>query len=162
MSMFITPLVTSDFTAILRQIGDIMNLFQTFLLTQQAGVEKPTLFPFPFKMHLIFGIFGAVFFAYRFFTQKRPFQLIMAVAIPLSLIVWLSESKTLFYGLGIAEAVLILAAAVTSFIFKAPSADKAENAEKQADPDDDNDPDDDIDNNEEDKNSDENTDSPEE
>lgn len=140
-----------------------MNLFQTFLLTQQAGIENPSLFPFPFKMHLIFGIFGAVFFAYRFFTQKRPFQLIMAVAIPLSLIVWLSESKTLFYGLGIAEAILILAAVVTSFIFKAPLEDLAENAGTQAISDDDNDSgDDDIDNNYEDKNSDENTDPSEE
>lgn len=162
--MFITPPELPDFRAISRQIGDIMNLFQTFLLTQQAGIENPSLFPFPFKMHLIFGIFGAVFFAYRFFTQKRPFQLIMAVAIPLSLIVWLSESKTLFYGLGIVEAILILAAVVTSFIFKAPLEDLAENTGTQAISDDDNDSDEAeyIDNNDEDKNFDENTDSSEE
>lgn len=97
-----------------------MNYFDYFIMTQQAEVENPSLFPFPFKMHLIFACIGAIFFAYRFFTQRRPFQLIMAVATPLSLIVWISESRTVFYGLGIAEAVLILAAIVTSFIFKKP------------------------------------------
>lgn len=103
-----------------QQIGVIMNYFDLFVMTQQAGIENPSLFPFPFHMHLIFACIGAVFFAYRFFTQKRPFQIIMAVAIPLSLLVWISESRMLFYGVGIAEAVLIIAAAVVSLIFKTP------------------------------------------
>lgn len=114
-----------------------MNYLNIFALTQQAGVENPSLFPFPFKMHLIFACIGAIFFAYRFFTQKRPYQLIMAIAIPASLIIWLSESRTLFYGLGIAEAVLILAAAVTSIIFKAPAEseddEESEEAEESGD-----------------------------
>lgn len=103
-----------------------MNYFDFFVMTQQAEVENPSLFPFPFHMHLIFACIGAIFFAYRFFTQKRPFQIIMAVAIPLSLLVWISESRTVFYGVGIAEAVLILAAAVMSLIFKAPQNDESE------------------------------------
>lgn len=114
-----------------------MNYLNIFALTQQAGVENPSLFPFPFKMHLIFACIGAIFFAYRFFTQKRPYQLIMAIAIPASLIIWLSESRTLFYGLGIAEAVLILAAFVTSIIFKAPAEseddEESEEAEESGD-----------------------------
>lgn len=114
-----------------------MNYLNIFALTQQAGVENPSLFPFPFKMHLIFACIGAIFFAYRFFTQKRPYQLIMAIAIPASLIIWLSESRTLFYGLGIAEAVLILAAAVTSIIFRAPAEseddEESEEAEESGD-----------------------------
>lgn len=120
-----------------------MNYFDIFTLTQQAEIENPSLFPFPFKMHLIFACLAAVFFAYRFFTQKQPFQLIMAVAIPASLLIWLSESKTLFYAVGIAEAVLILAAIVTSFIFKSkdiaddnddadPAADSVPETEEQA------------------------------
>ncbi len=106
-----------------------MNYFDFFVMTQQAEVENPSLFPFPFHMHLIFACIGAVFFAYRFFTQRRPFQIIMAVAIPLSLLVRISESRTVFYGVGIAEAALILAAAVTSLIFKAPQNDESETDE---------------------------------
>lgn len=109
-----------------QQIGVIMNYFNLFVMTQQAGIENPSLFPFPFNMHLIFACIGAVFFAYRFFTQRRPFQIIMAVAIPLSLLVWISESRTVFYGIGIAEAVLIIAAAVVSLIFKTPQENDAE------------------------------------
>lgn len=110
-----------------------MNNFNIFTLTQQAEVESPSLFPFPFHMHFIFACIGAVFFAYRFYTQRRPFQLIMAAAIPLSLIVWISESKTIFYGMGIAETILILAAIVTSFIFKAPGNSQEETADAAED-----------------------------
>lgn len=109
-----------------QQIGVIMNYFDLFVMTQQAGIENPSLFPFPFHMHLIFACIGAIFFAYRFYTQKRPFQIIMAVAIPLSLLVWISESRALFYGIGIAEAVLIIAAAVASLIFKTPQENDTE------------------------------------
>lgn len=95
-----------------------MNYYDIFTLTQQAEIENPTLFPFPFNMHLIFACLATVFFVYRFATQKLPYQLIMAIAIPASLLIWVSESRTLFYTVGIIELVLILAALVTSFIFK--------------------------------------------
>lgn len=114
-----------------------MNCPDFFALAQQAEVESPSLFPFPFRLHLIFACIGAIFFAYRFYTQRRPFQLIMAVAIPFSLAVWLSDSRTVFYGVGIAETVLILAAIVTSFIFKAPrdeeKADESGDDKEEAD-----------------------------
>ncbi len=95
-----------------------MNYYDIFTLTQQAEIENPTLFPFPFNMHLIFACLAAVFFVYRFITQRLPYQLIMAIAVPASLLIWVSESRTLFYTVGIIELVLILAALVTSFIFK--------------------------------------------
>ena len=56
------------------------------------------------------------------------------MAIPLSLLVWISESRTVFYGIGIAEAVLIIAAAVVSLIFKTPQENDAE-AEETSDED---------------------------
>ena len=40
----------------------------------------------------------------------------MAVAIPFSLIIWLSSGKTLFYTVGIVEAILLVAAFVTSIV----------------------------------------------
>ena len=90
-----------------------MNYYDIFTLTQQAEIENPTLFPFPFNMHLIFACLATVFFVYRFATQKLPYQLIMAIAIPASLLIWVSESRTLFYAVGIIELVLILSALVT-------------------------------------------------
>ena len=79
---------------------------------------------------MTFVCIGAIFFAYRFFVQKRPYQLIMAIAIAASLAIWISDnSKALFYGIGIVEGVLILAALISSFIFKAP-AEAVETASK--------------------------------
>lgn len=116
-----------------------MNLSDLFVtMAKQAETTDPGLFPFPYGIHLMFSLVAVVFFGYRFYTQKRPFQLIMALAIPLSLVLWLSESKPFFYTIGIIELVLILAAVVTSFIFKAPS-DKSSGAEDENDSDNDDD-----------------------
>lgn len=117
-----------------------MNLSDLFVTMEKlAETTDPGLFPFPYGVHLMFSLCALVFFAYRFYTQKRPFQLIMAIAIPFSLTLWLSDNKTLFYSVGIIELVLVLAAVVTSFIFKAPS---AENGDAEGENDSDNDDDD--------------------
>lgn len=87
-----------------------------------------SLFPFPFPLHLGFCIIGLIFFIYRFATDKKPFQLIMALAIPFSLALWISDSRTWFYTVGLIELVLILAAFITSIVFrnKNKSADNSE------------------------------------
>lgn len=87
-------------------------------LAQTAEVEKPNLFPFPFNTHLIFCCLAIVFFAILFSREKKPYQLIMGIAIPFSLVIWLSDSRTLFYAVGIIELILLLAAFITSIIFK--------------------------------------------
>lgn len=103
-----------------------MNFSNAFLtLLQQQSTEKPTLFPFPLSMHFILVIFGTVFLAYRFSVQKRPSQLILASAMIISLAIWLSESKVLYYSIGVIELVLLIASFVTSLIFKAPEYDEA-------------------------------------
>lgn len=112
-----------------------MNLSNAFLTLLQQTSEKPTLFPFPIGMHFILVIFGAAFFAYRFAVQKRPNQLIMAFAMIVSLAIWLSESKVLYYSIGVIELVLLVACFVTSLIFKAPEYNETavkEKAEEEA------------------------------
>lgn len=112
----------------MRRIGDIMNFTNMLTaLAQISDVENPTIFPFPFPMHLALAIISVIFFGYRFAVQKKPFQLIFAIAVPLSLLVWLGNNKTLFYGLGIAELILIVAAIFTSIFIKPKAAeDKAD------------------------------------
>lgn len=96
-----------------------MNISDFFItMAQTAEVEQPGLFPFPFGLHLVFCCIALVFFVLRFIKKKLPYQLIMAVAIPVSLIIWLSDSKALFYGVGIAELVFLAAAFVTSIVFR--------------------------------------------
>lgn len=103
-----------------------------FLTLAQQTSEMPSLFPFPLPLHIVFAVLGLAFFIYRFITDKKPFQLIFAVAIPFSLTLWISDSRTWFYIVGLVELILIIAAFITSIIFK----DKAvpeENSEEITD-----------------------------
>lgn len=81
-------------------------------------MEIPQLFPFPLPLHIGFSIIALVFFLFRFITDKKPYQLIMAIAIPLSLVLELSDSRTLYYAVGIVEFILLLSAFITTFFFK--------------------------------------------
>lgn len=101
------------------------------LLKLAAGeVETPSLFPYPMSFHIVFVVIAVLFFGYRFFTDKKPFQLIFAVAVPISLIIHIfPDSRTWFYFVGIVEVVLILAALVSCFIFREKKPDKAEKSE---------------------------------
>ena len=115
-------------------------MFNTDLLVtlSQAEVENTNLFPFPFGMHITF--------VYRFFTDKKPYQIIFAVAVPLSLTLWASESRKWFYIIGAVELVLLLAAFISTFFFKskpevktvpaAPAKAEAPAAEEEAPADD--------------------------
>ena len=99
----------------------------------EAEIENPNLFPFPFGMHVGFAIVGLIFFLYRFVTDKKPYQLIFAFAIPFSLTIWISENRAWFYTLGAVEAVLVLCAFITTFIFKdKPEEASAKSAEADA------------------------------
>ncbi len=103
---------------------DLTNTFVT--LTQQADAEKPSLFPFPFSMHLVFILISIAFFSYRFIMQKRPYQIIMAAAILASMGVWLSDNRKVYYGVGLIDVILILAALVTAIVFKAPEEEESD------------------------------------
>ena len=92
------------------------DMFST--IAQISDTENPTIFPFPFAMHITLAVISVIFFTYRFMVQKKPFQLIFAVAVPLSLLLWVSNNKTLFYTIGAIELVLILLAFITSIVCK--------------------------------------------
>lgn len=94
-------------------------------LAQISDAEHPSIFPFGFTMHLALVIISVIFFSYRFAVQKKPFQLIFAIAPPISLALWISENKNLFYTVGAIEFVLILAALISTFICKPKKADEA-------------------------------------
>ena len=95
-----------------------MNITNMLALLQISDAENPTIFPFPFQMHLSLAVISLLFFGYRFAVQKKPFQLIFAIAVPLSMLVWVSDNKTLFYILGLVELALITIAIITSITCK--------------------------------------------
>lgn len=93
-----------------------MNISNTFLT--MAEVSEPALFPFPLGLYAIFCVVALAFFVYRFVKEKAPYQIIMAIAIPFSLLIGLSNGKTLFYLVGIVELILLLSALVLSIVCK--------------------------------------------
>ena len=107
------------------------NLFQ---LLEVKPIENPNLFPFPFELHIGFSIVAFVFFILRYFFDKRPYQLILALAIPFSMTLWLSENKVWFYTVGAIEFGLLLIAFISDLIYKAKHPElkeKEENSKKE-------------------------------
>lgn len=108
-----------------------MNFTDIFVpLVQISDTENPTIFPFPFWMHITIAVISLIFFSYRFAVQKRPFQLIFAIAPAISLLLWTSDNKTLFYSIGIIELALILIAIIASVIIKPKNTEEEAPAEK--------------------------------
>ncbi|MDE5570107.1 MAG: hypothetical protein K2J47_04485 [Ruminococcus sp.] len=100
-----------------------------FLTLAVNEMENPSFFPFPFPLHVIFCILATAFLIFRFVTNKKPFQLIIAIAIPLSLTLWISDNRTWYYILGLIELVLLTTAFVTSIIFRDKSTPENETSE---------------------------------
>lgn len=95
----------------------------TLLLMAEKEIENTNLFPFPLWLHLSIGIFGFFFMGARFIKQKKPFQLVYAVAIPFSMTIWLSDSRSWFYTLGAIELVLIVLAMILGVCFSKTAAE---------------------------------------
>lgn len=78
-------------------------------------------FPISFTYHLIFCIVAGVFFLIQFIRLRRPYQLILAVAIPASLLIYVGDpsNKTWFHTVGMFEVVLLLGAVVLSIVGRA-------------------------------------------
>ena len=96
-------------------------IFTDFLTTAAliTETESPTLFAFPFPFHLVFAVISFIFFIVSFFRYRKPYQLLFAVGIPLSLLLWLAEeNRNLYYGVGILELIILLLALITSIICK--------------------------------------------
>ncbi len=69
---------------------------------------ESTLFPIRPEMHIILAVASLIVFGIQFFRYRKKYHLLLAVGIPCSLLPYVVESKALFYGVGIAEAVLLV------------------------------------------------------
>ena len=88
-----------------------------------------TVFPISMEKHIVFCIVAALFFLVQFVRAKRWYQLVMAIAIPATLLIYINpEHNALFYGVGIGEAVLLLLALILNIVqsCKIAAAEKAE------------------------------------
>ena len=107
-----------------------LNLFANGVTTAET-----TLFPIGSTRHTVFCVIVSIFFVLQFLRTKRWYQLIMAVAVAFSMIVYIApENKTLFYTVGIIELILLLAALVVGIVQgrKIAKAEKAAEEAKKA------------------------------
>lgn len=97
------------------------------IMAQASDVEPVSLFPFPWQWHLVFSIVALIFFVARYISEKHIYQLIFAAAIPISMLIHVSDNKFPFYAVGIVEGILLVIAFI-AYIFrkKAPSDEESE------------------------------------
>lgn len=88
-------------------------------------------FPLTFEQHLIFCIVAVLFMVLQFVRQRYWYQLVIAAAVGGSLLIYVNESNGWFYGIGILELVLMIAALVL-YVVQSRKLSKAEDTEKQA------------------------------
>ena len=78
---------------------------------------ETTLFPITAEKHIIFCIFATLLFLLQFVRTKRWYQLVMAIAIPLSLLIYINPSNEyVYYGVGVLEGALLLFAFVLNIV----------------------------------------------
>lgn len=101
----------------------------------QPALMESTVFPLPFQSHLIFCVIATIFFVIQFIRLRRTYQLVFAVAIPATMLLYVSESRTWFYGIGVFELAMLILAVIMVCIDHAKAKKDApkEPAEKEAD-----------------------------
>lgn len=76
-----------------------------------------TTFPLTFSYHLVFCIIAAIFFLFQFAHTRKVYELLLAIAIPSSLLIYLDRSNyTLFHAVGLLVLVLLVVAFVLAII----------------------------------------------
>ncbi len=90
------------------------------------------LFPIGVEKHIIFVVIATAFFIMQFVRTKRWYQLVMATAFCISLLIYTApDNKAVFYGIGITEAVLLFASLVLNIV-QSVRISRAEKAKKAA------------------------------
>ncbi len=69
-----------------------------------------TLFPISMEMHIGFALIALLVFGLQFIRLRKKYYLLLAIAIPCSLLAYVIDNTTFFYALGIAEAIVLLIA----------------------------------------------------
>ncbi len=71
-----------------------------------------TLFPISMEMHIGFALLALFVFGLQFIRLRKKYYLVLAIAIPCSLLAYVIEGMTFFYALGIAEGAALLLALI--------------------------------------------------
>ena len=87
-------------------------------------------FPLTFEKHVAFCVIGFIFFVIQFFRQGFKYQLVTGIAIASTLLLYINESTTWRYAVGVLELVLLLLIFILMATEKKKAEQKALEAEK--------------------------------
>lgn len=88
------------------------------------------IFPLPFNIHLAFVCIAFILFIFQFSRKKRTYQIIMAAAVCVSLLLYLNPGSTWHYCIGVFE-LLFFIGAIVSVILDKKKAKTEKTDEKQ-------------------------------
>ena len=71
-----------------------------------------SLFPIRMGMHIFLGMLALLVFGLQFIRYRKSHHLVLAIALPCTLLPYLTDNINFFYGVGVAE----FAALILSFI----------------------------------------------
>ena len=86
-------------------------------------------FPLEFSKHIMFCIIGGVFFLFQYYRQGFKYQLISAASIAGTLLLYINDSETWRYIVGIIELLLIILVFITMSKEKKKTENQAQLAE---------------------------------
>ena len=84
-----------------------------------------TFFPIDMKWHIILALLALLVFGMQFIRYRKSHHLVLAIALPCTLLPYLSESQTFFYTVGAFEGVALLLA-----LFLSQTIDREKSGEK--------------------------------
>ncbi|MBR0485947.1 MAG: hypothetical protein IJJ69_14420 [Oscillospiraceae bacterium] len=93
-----------------------------------------SLFPIRMGVHIVLGLLALLVFGLQFIRYRKSHHLVMAIALPCTLLPYLVNSMNFFYTLGVAEFIALILAFVLSMTVdrNKNSEPVSENAESKA------------------------------
>ncbi len=73
-----------------------------------------SLFPIRMGMHIFLGLLALLVFGLQFIRYRKSHHLVLAIALPCTLLPYLIHSMSFFYGLGIVEFAALILSCVLS------------------------------------------------
>ncbi len=86
-------------------------------------------FPISLTMHIILALLALLVFGMQFIRFRKTHHLVLAIALPCTLLPYLSDNQTFFYTVGVFEGVALLLAAILA---QTLDRDKSEAAAKES------------------------------
>ena len=81
-----------------------------------------TVFPLSFSSHVIFCVIAVLFFLIQYIRLRYTYQLLTIFAVAGTMLLYLNDSQTFFYGVGLYELVMMILIAI--FISKQKKANE--------------------------------------